>query len=150
MELIDRGQEPPIQTIRADALKAFRIMKAGGVAVLPLSVSYAIFAHTARAVERIFELKQRAQTKPNGVIGNWDIFNEVLHTTQSPTRERVESPQLTNGRLLPSIFSKARSEGWSRPMIRAENSRLSGKVTVTWSTVPDPPAPWMRWLLVTI
>ena len=81
MELISRGHEPNVQTVKADALKAFRVMKAGGVAVLPLSVSYAIFAHTARGVERIFELKQRAQTKPNGVIGNWDIFFEVMDTT---------------------------------------------------------------------
>jgi tRNA A37 threonylcarbamoyladenosine synthetase subunit TsaC/SUA5/YrdC len=42
---------------------------------------YAIFAHTARGVERIYELKQRAQTKPNGVIGNWDIFSEVMDVT---------------------------------------------------------------------
>ncbi len=80
MELISRGHEPGVEVIRADARNAFRIMKAGGVAILPLSVSYAIFAHTARGVERIFELKQRAQTKPNGVIGNWDIFCEVLDT----------------------------------------------------------------------
>ena len=80
MELISRGHEPAFQVIQADARNAFRIMKAGGVAVLPMSVSYAIFAHTARGVERIFELKQRAQTKPNGVIGNWDIFSEVLDT----------------------------------------------------------------------
>ena len=80
MELISRGDEPCVEVIQADARNAFRIMKAGGVAVLPLSVSYAIFAHTARGVERIFELKQRAQTKPNGVIGNWDIFSEVLET----------------------------------------------------------------------
>lgn len=80
MELITRGSEPDLQTIRADALKAFRSMLSGGVAVLPLSVSYAIFAHTARGVERIYELKQRAQTKPNGVIGNWDIFSEVMET----------------------------------------------------------------------
>lgn len=81
MELISRGAEPPQEIVRTDALKAFRIMHAGGVAVLPLSVSYAIFAHTARAVERIFELKQRPQTKPNGVIGNWDIFADVMDTT---------------------------------------------------------------------
>ncbi len=81
MELISRGAEPNVATVQDDARLAFRIMRAGGVAVLPLSVSYAIFAHTARAVERIYELKQRAQTKPNGVIGNWDIFSEVLDTT---------------------------------------------------------------------
>jgi tRNA A37 threonylcarbamoyladenosine synthetase subunit TsaC/SUA5/YrdC len=63
VELIARGHEPDGTTVLADAIRAFRIMRAGGVAVLPLSVSYAIFAHTARAVERIFELKERAQTQ---------------------------------------------------------------------------------------
>lgn len=82
MELITRGQEPTAPIGAADALKAFRVMRAGGVALLPLSVSYAIFAHTARGVERIYELKQRAQTKPNGMIGNWDIFAEVLDTSE--------------------------------------------------------------------
>ena len=82
MRLIDRAEQPDLQTIHEDALDAFRIMKAGGVAVLPLSVSYAIFAHTARAVERIFELKQRSQTKPNGVIGNLDIFHGVMETAE--------------------------------------------------------------------
>ena len=81
MQLISRGHEPDAATIHADAIKTFRSMLSGGVAVLPLSVSYAIFGHTARAVERIYELKQRAQTKPNGVIGNWDIFSEVMETT---------------------------------------------------------------------
>jgi tRNA A37 threonylcarbamoyladenosine synthetase subunit TsaC/SUA5/YrdC len=81
MELISRGHEPDALTIQADAARAFRSMLSGGVAVLPLSVSYAIFGHTARAVERIYELKQRAQTKPNGVIGNWDIFSDVMDTT---------------------------------------------------------------------
>ena len=80
MELIDRGAEPDAATVLQDARKAFRVMTSGGVAVLPLSVSYAIFAHTALGVERTYVLKQRAQTKPNGVIGNWDIFSDVLVT----------------------------------------------------------------------
>lgn len=81
MQRIDRGCEPSLHMVQSDALKVFRIMKAGGVAVLPLSVSYAIFAHTASGVERTFELKQRPQTKPNGVIGNWDVFSQVMETT---------------------------------------------------------------------
>jgi tRNA A37 threonylcarbamoyladenosine synthetase subunit TsaC/SUA5/YrdC len=81
MELIAPGHEPGHAELQAHALRAFRCMRAGGVAVLPLSVSYAIFAHTALGVERIFDLKQRPQTKPNGVIGNLDVFNEVLQTT---------------------------------------------------------------------
>ena len=113
MELIDRGAEPPLQTIRDDAIKAFRIMKAGGVAVLPLSVSYAIFAHSARAVERIYELKQRAQTKPNGVIGNWDIFSEVMVTTP---RDRELVSCITREHNLPlSVIAPYRAEhDWLR------------------------------------
>jgi tRNA A37 threonylcarbamoyladenosine synthetase subunit TsaC/SUA5/YrdC len=82
MELIDRGCEPALEVQRRDARHAFQVMVSGGVAVLPLSVSYAIFAHTAHAVERIFVLKQRPQTKPNGVIGNRDILREVFEVTQ--------------------------------------------------------------------
>jgi tRNA A37 threonylcarbamoyladenosine synthetase subunit TsaC/SUA5/YrdC len=81
MELINRGEIPAKAVVHEDAIRAFRILQAGGVAVLPLDVSYAIFGHTARALERIYELKRRAPTKPNGIIGNWDIFNDVLETT---------------------------------------------------------------------
>ena len=80
MELIDRGETPALDVVRADATRAFRTMKSGGVSVLPLDVSYAIFAATARGVERIFELKNRKPTKPNGIVGNWDIFSDVLKT----------------------------------------------------------------------
>jgi tRNA A37 threonylcarbamoyladenosine synthetase subunit TsaC/SUA5/YrdC len=82
MELITRVPETIEQLQRRDAQQAFRIMSSGGVTLLPLSVSYAIFAHTALAVERIYSLKKRPQTKPNGVIGNWDIFTEVFEVTE--------------------------------------------------------------------
>ena len=67
MELINRGAEPDPATVGLDARKAFQIMISGGVAVLPLSVSYAIFANTAHGVERIYKLKNRPQTKPNPI-----------------------------------------------------------------------------------
>jgi tRNA A37 threonylcarbamoyladenosine synthetase subunit TsaC/SUA5/YrdC len=82
MELISRGQEPLDAVQQSDARHAFRVMTSGGVALLPLSVSYAIFAHTALGVERIYSLKKRPQTKPNGVIGNWDIFQDVFMVEQ--------------------------------------------------------------------
>jgi len=82
MELITRVPEPAAEQQKRDAQHAFRIMSSGGVTLLPLSVSYAIFAHTALAVERIYSLKKRPQTKPNGVIGNWDIFTEVFEVTE--------------------------------------------------------------------
>jgi tRNA A37 threonylcarbamoyladenosine synthetase subunit TsaC/SUA5/YrdC len=82
MKLIDRFHEPDVAQQQADARLAFECMTNGGVSVLPLSVSYAIFAHTAEGVERIYKLKQRPMTKPNGVIGNWDIFREVFSVGQ--------------------------------------------------------------------
>lgn len=82
MELIDRREAPPGPIVAEDALRAFRSMRSGGVSVLPLDVSYAIFAATARGVERIYELKNRKPSKPNGIVGNWDIFRNVLQTTE--------------------------------------------------------------------
>ncbi|MDH4374928.1 MAG: Sua5/YciO/YrdC/YwlC family protein [Ramlibacter sp.] len=82
MPTIDRGHEPDLAIQQDDARLAFEAMAGGGVAILPLSVSYAIFAHTAEGVERIYKLKQRPMTKPNGVIGNWDIFQDVFEVGQ--------------------------------------------------------------------
>jgi tRNA A37 threonylcarbamoyladenosine synthetase subunit TsaC/SUA5/YrdC len=82
MAIIDRQSPPSADVVRADAQQAFRIMRSGGVTILPLDVSYAIFGHTARAVERVYALKKRPATKPNGVLGNWDIFTEVMETSQ--------------------------------------------------------------------
>ena len=124
MELIARGHEPDSATVLADAIAAFRIMRAGGVAVLPLSVSYAIFAHTALAVERIFELKGRAPTKPNGVIGNWDIFTNVLVTTE---QDRALVRCLTQEHNLPlSVIATYRAEhDWLRTVEHAALRRAT-------------------------
>jgi tRNA A37 threonylcarbamoyladenosine synthetase subunit TsaC/SUA5/YrdC len=113
MELISRGQEPTQDIQCSDAQRAFRIMGAGGVTLLPLSVSYAIFAHTALAIERIYALKKRPQTKPNGVIGNWDIFNEVI---QVEARDRDLVRCLTIDHDLPlSIIGPYRADhDWLR------------------------------------
>jgi len=78
MQLINPGKEPAPQTVRDDARRVFNLARAGGVCIIPFDVSYAIFGHTARAVERIYEIKQRSNAKPNGVLGNWDTFSEVI------------------------------------------------------------------------
>lgn len=83
MKHIGNGHVPQGEALRQEAREIFGIMRAGGVAIMPFDVSYAIFAHTARAVERIYEIKNRSSAKPNGVIGNWELFNEVLETSQA-------------------------------------------------------------------
>lgn len=82
MKLIGTGHVPEGQALQDEARQIFNTMKAGGVAIMPFDVSYAIFAHTARAVERIYEIKNRSQAKPNGVLGNWQIFNELLQPSE--------------------------------------------------------------------
>lgn len=83
MKLIGTGHVPEGAELQAQARSIFSSMKAGGVVILPFDVSYAIFAHTARAVERIYEIKNRSSSKPNGVLGNWEIFNEVLQPNET-------------------------------------------------------------------
>ncbi|WP_295855498.1 Sua5/YciO/YrdC/YwlC family protein [uncultured Xylophilus sp.] len=83
MQLIDRGREPTPEELATDARRIFGILRSGGVGIIPFDVSYAIFAHTARAVERIYEIKNRSSAKPNGVIGNWDIFQELIDASQA-------------------------------------------------------------------
>lgn len=80
MKHIGNGHVPQGDALRQEAREIFGIMSAGGVAIVPFDVSYAIFAHTARAVERIYEIKNRSSAKPNGVLGTWDLFNELLET----------------------------------------------------------------------
>jgi len=75
------GYVPQGQELEKESRKIFNTLKSGGVVVLPFDVSYAIFAHTARAVERIYEIKNRSHSKPNGVLGNWEIFNELMKSS---------------------------------------------------------------------
>lgn len=111
MQLIDRGSQPSQEIVREDALKAFRIIRVGGVAVLPFDVSYAIFGHIARGVERIYELKNRASTKPNGVVGNWDIFSDVIVASERD-RELVSCITRDNDLPLSIVAPFRRDHEW--------------------------------------
>ena len=66
MPSINRGARHSSELVRADTVTAFRILKADGLALLPIDVSCAIFSHTSRAVKRMFDVKNRTPTKPNG------------------------------------------------------------------------------------
>ncbi|WP_417721558.1 Sua5/YciO/YrdC/YwlC family protein [Salipiger sp.] len=92
----------------ADALRIFDAMMAGGVAVVPLDVAYAVFGTTAEAIRTIYTAKGRSFSKPNGTLANLDIFREV-HDVDSRAREVVEA--ITVDYDLPlSIVGKHREE----------------------------------------
>ena len=66
------------QPIREDAERIFQTLRAGGVAIFPVSVGYAIVGHEDEAIQRIYAAKQRSFDKPCGNFGDWQLFNEIL------------------------------------------------------------------------
>jgi len=64
--------------VKEDAHRIFEVIKGGGVAIFPVSVGYAIVGHEEEAVQRIYNAKERAFTKPCGNFCDWTLFNEAI------------------------------------------------------------------------
>ena len=79
-----------ILDIDGDARRVWDAMQAGGVALLPLDVAYAVAAQTIDAVERTYEAKGRSFSKPCGFLGNFVMMCEVLDV-DARAREIVEA-----------------------------------------------------------
>jgi tRNA A37 threonylcarbamoyladenosine synthetase subunit TsaC/SUA5/YrdC len=73
-----------------DAERVFAALEQGGVAVLQLDVAYGIFGGSGPAIRRIFEAKGRSFTKPNGMLGDYDLFSE-LHVIGERERDMVRA-----------------------------------------------------------
>lgn len=77
--------------IQSDARRAFEVLRAGGVAVLPMDVGYSLIGGSARALERIFRTKGRTPSKLNAMLGHdaiaralfdfdsrgWEVFDVI-------------------------------------------------------------------------
>jgi len=68
--------------IPGDAARIFKTIQEGGVAIVPLSVAYAVVTHSAAGVRRIYNAKDRSFDKPNGTFGNLEIFNAIYAVGQ--------------------------------------------------------------------
>lgn len=66
--------------IQGDAEKVFDTIENGGIAILQLDVAYLICGNKGDAIARIFEAKGRTFEKPNGMLANMDIFEQLLIT----------------------------------------------------------------------
>jgi len=60
--------------IRADAARVIDTVAAGGVAVFPVDVGYAIVGNSETAIARIFACKRRSFEKACGMFSNRDMF----------------------------------------------------------------------------
>lgn len=74
--------------IAGDAARAFGVIAAGGIAILPNDVGYSLIGNTAPALRRIFDTKRRAPGKLNAMLGNDDMHRD-LHVASSRARDIV-------------------------------------------------------------
>jgi tRNA A37 threonylcarbamoyladenosine synthetase subunit TsaC/SUA5/YrdC len=59
--------------IRDDARRAFDVLKAGGIAIIPMDVGYTCAGGSGAALQKIFDTKQRASSKRNAMVGDHAI-----------------------------------------------------------------------------
>jgi len=88
----------PNKDIAGDARRVFDAVRKGGIAIIHLDVGYAVLAHTADAVRRIYATKRRSFDKPTGLLGN-HALHEALHILGPREREMVR--RLTHDHDLP-------------------------------------------------
>ena len=63
--------------IAGDARRAFDIIAAGGVGILPMDVGYTALGGCAEALQRIFEAKRRAPSKLNAMVADREIHRDI-------------------------------------------------------------------------
>jgi tRNA A37 threonylcarbamoyladenosine synthetase subunit TsaC/SUA5/YrdC len=76
--------------VERDARKAFDVLRAGGIAIVPNDIGYSILGGSGPALRRIFDAKGRAPSKLNAMVGNREIHRE-LHRCSQRGREIVQA-----------------------------------------------------------
>ena len=75
--------------VRGDAERAFRVIEHGGIAILPLTVAYAIACRTEAAIRKIYETKRRSFSKATGIMGTPALQRE-LHVLEPRAQRMVD------------------------------------------------------------
>ena len=63
--------------VRDDARRAFDVLKAGGIAIIPMDVGYTCAGGSGAALQKIFDTKRRASSKRNAMVGDQAIAREI-------------------------------------------------------------------------
>ncbi len=63
--------------IQNDARRAFDVLKAGGIAIIPMDVGYTCAGGSGKALREIFKIKQRSVSKRNAMVGHLPIAREL-------------------------------------------------------------------------
>lgn len=73
--------------IRADARRAFDVLRSGGIALFPIDTGYALMGATKAAIEKIHAVKQRGPHKSNAMV--CDPANQREIHVLSPDRHQM-------------------------------------------------------------
>ncbi len=65
------------EQLQGDIARLFDALGAGGIALVPLDVAYAVIATTPSGIRRIFDVKRRSYEKPSGMFGNWRMSRDI-------------------------------------------------------------------------
>lgn len=77
MEALTSDPRDP-HALAEEATRVHDALLAGGVAIIPLDVAYAVVGATERGIRTIFEAKARSWSKPSGLFGSL-AWSEALH-----------------------------------------------------------------------
>jgi len=88
----ERRTDDPIDnnTLMQDVSATLDAIVAGGVAVVPLDVAYAVNAATTEGIQRIFDAKKRSYEKPSGMFANYHMSREI-HEMEEWKHDLVET-----------------------------------------------------------
>ncbi len=76
--------------IAGDAARAFSVLEAGGIALLPMDVGYSLTGGSEASLAKIFTTKGRTKEKLNAMIGDMTIHDEV-HVLDQRGRDIVRA-----------------------------------------------------------
>jgi tRNA A37 threonylcarbamoyladenosine synthetase subunit TsaC/SUA5/YrdC len=105
-ETLTSDPRDPAQTA-AEAARVHDSLLAGGVAIIPLDVAYAVVGATEAAIRAIFAAKGRSWSKPSGLFGSL-AWSEALHIL--PEERRVVARALVAAGLPFSIVAPFRAD----------------------------------------
>jgi tRNA A37 threonylcarbamoyladenosine synthetase subunit TsaC/SUA5/YrdC len=74
-QIVPADTSQPASAEGADAV--LDAMQAGGMAILPLDVAYAVIGTTERAIRTIFAAKGRSYEKPSGMFATWEMSRDI-------------------------------------------------------------------------
>ena len=78
-------QPGTLPSVQHDALEAFKVLKSGGVVILPTDVGYGICSSSAEGIERAFHAKKRKPGHTLGIVGSFAQHSQLHILDDEPS-----------------------------------------------------------------